>query len=518
MLKMNRRLVLAGISSIPFTASPALANQSFSSSADKIASLPQGKAIGRKTDGILSLKGIPFALPPVGPLRFRAPQPARSWKGLYDAREFGNAPLQANPPANLTARQYLGAEIGEDCLNLNIWAPSAPGNYPVYVWIHGGGNVMGAASQAPADGALFARHGIVCVTIGYRVGVLGFLELGGLLGEEWRGSGNNGLKDITAALQWIQDNIEAVGGDPDRVTIGGESAGGKNIISLLAASQAHGLFARAIVQSGAETIHSRETADNIALAAGLRLCENGQKPSDILTLPAQQILSLQKTVQSSFDRPFPFRAIVDGDFLPQSPIAAIRDGASADVPLLIGTNRDESILFRDRNLVGQPIAQKELANLDADIARPVFEKYKQAYPELSAEALRVRFLTAAEYWKSSMDIAKARAEKARAPTFIYRFDQEAEKGPFSGWAPHASELGYVWNKLDHPMARLFGTEKSADNMKLSSMMHRYWAAFIKDGKLDDSWPAFEASGAVMHFDKQSAMNILNSSELALWNK
>lgn len=518
MLKMNRRLVIAGISSLPFTARSALAAKSSFSGEEHIVSLPQGKAVGRQADGIFSLKGIPYAQPPVGSLRFRPPQPTRSWDGLRDATGFGNAPLQASPPAGLTARQFLGADIGEDCLNLNIWAPSAPGNYPVYVWIHGGGNVMGAASQAPADGALFARHGIVCVTIGYRLGVLGFLELGGLLGEEWRGSGNNGLKDITAALQWIQDNIEAVGGDPDRVTIGGESAGGKNIISLLAAPQTQGLFAKAIVQSGAETIHGRDSADKIALSAGLSLCVDGKKPADILTLPASQILSLQKTVQSDFDRPFPFRAVVDGDFLPQSPIAAIRKGASADIPLLIGTNRDESILFLDRKLVGQPVAQAELTNLDVEAARPIFAKYKDAYPELSAEALRVRFLTAAEYWKSSMDIATARAGKARAPTFIYRFDQEAEKGPFSGWAPHASELGYVWDKLDHPMARLFGTEKSADNMKLSSMMHRYWAAFIKDEKLGDSWPAFEASAAVMHFDKQSAMRILDSSELALWNK
>jgi len=508
----GRRSFLAGMASFALAGASFAQNPAPAPARPRTVRVREGLLGGTEADGVLILKGVPYAEPPIGPLRFRAPRPPLRWSGVRNAMRFGRAPIQGGGDVSLA---YLGAERGEDCLYLNIWAPAGRGPHPVFVWIHGGGNEGGAASQPLFDGARFARDGIVCVTIGFRVGMLGFLELGELIGPAWRGSAANGLRDIVAALKWVRDNIAAVGGDPGRVTLGGESAGGKNVCSLMASPQARGLFQSAIVQSGGETIHRPEAALAIARMVDETIMAEGGKPADLVTMPPERIVALQMAIRRRYDRPFPFRAVVDGDFLPQAPIAAITGGSAANIRLLIGTNRDESILFTDRSAnPARPLGQNELTNMDLSSALPVFRRYEAAYPELSPLARRVRFVTAEEYWIPSMRIAEGHRRTAGpGRTFVYRFDRTAPAGQFAGWAPHASELPYVWNMPDNPaMATLFGPT-DAQRRALAADMHGRWVRFISG---DDPWQAFNDRGAMLIFDDPVKPAEIDSAELALW--
>ncbi|HEX8445098.1 MAG TPA: carboxylesterase family protein [Sphingomonas sp.] len=490
--------------------------------ADGTLALRQGRIRGRAQQGVVAFKAIPYAAPPIGPNRFRAPQPARSWSGVRDGSAWAPAPIQPDPAYVASPEEYFGtAERSEDCLYLNIFAPDAPGPHPVYVWVHGGGNESGAASQAPFDTGTFARKGIVCVTVGYRVGALGFLELGAVLGRAWRGSGNNGLKDIVAALRWVQANIAAFGGDPARVTLGGESAGGKNVVSLMAAPSARGLFKRAIVESGGETLCDVPRATALGRMAGTWLERRGQPAEALRTLSTADILALQADLAAGYGRPFPFRAMIGDDFLPRPPLAAMQARAAAGVGLLIGTNRDEAIVFLDRKRIGQPLAQSELSNIDLAIAAPVFDRYRARYPDLSPIQLRVQFLTAEEYWRSSMQIAFAHAAVGAAPTYVYRFDRTAESGPFAGWASHVAEMGYAWGRLDTPIGRAFGQLPTPANQALATEMHDRWAAFIIHGSPDHHgavmWPSLTRSRAEVRFgDGPTHVAPIDEDALALW--
>lgn len=488
-----------------------------------VVTLPHGKIRGEATDGVIAFRGIPYAAPPVGALRFCQPQPPVAWEGVRDAVTFAPAPIQSDPMFGGSAAAYLGtATRSEDCLYLNVITPKMPGPHPVFVWIHGGGNDSGAASQRPASGDAFARDGIVQVTIGYRVGLLGFLELGGLLGERFRGSGNNGLKDIVAALRWVCENIHLFGGDPERVTLGGESAGAKNTLSVMAAPSAHGLFNRVIVESGGETVHRLAAADRVAALVGGLLRTDNQPMKALLSLPAADLLVLQTKLKKAYDRPFPFRAVIDGHFLPRAPLAAVEAGAADRIAMLIGTNRDESIVFLDRSRVGQPLSQSELANQDVAAVAPVFARYRAQYPALSDIALRVRFLTAAEYWHASTEIAIAQAGRRRASTFLYRFDHRAQSGPFAGFASHVAEMGYVWQSLDDPIARAMGHGPTAENRALAAEINQRWVSFVRGDRPDVAdtirWPPLDRSRAMMVFagTPRGHVDKIDTQELMLW--
>ena len=416
-MKIDRRSLIVAGAALPFASGAAWGRSSFAR--DGLVKLPEGMIRGRIGDGIAVFRAIPYAAPPTGSLRFAPPQRAAPWQGVRDATAYAPAPIQSDPMFGASAAEYLGTVTrSEDCLYLNIVAPESPGPHPVFVWIHGGGNESGAASQMPAANGIFARDGIVQVTIGYRVGMLGFLELGTLLGERYRGSGNNGLKDIVAGLKWVRRNIHLFGGDPRRVTLGGESAGAKNTLSIMAAPAARGLFNQVIVQSGGETLHTLAAAEKIGGSVGSLMQGAGRRPEALLTMTADEILALQTKFKATYDRPWPFRSVIDGQFLLRSLLAAIKAGAGDHTAMLIGTNRDESIIFLDRSLVGKPLSQQEVANQEIAEAAPIFAKYRSAYPKLSDIALRVRFLSAAEYWVASAAIATAHELRGRSPTYI----------------------------------------------------------------------------------------------------
>ncbi len=482
----------------------------------------QGLLKGVVQDGVLVLRGVPFATPPVGALRFRPPQPAAQWEGLRDAISNGPAAIQPDTTFTQSTDEYLGAKRSEDCLYLNIWAPVGSGPHPVFVWVHGGANEFGSATEPLFDGANFARRGVVCVNVSYRVGILGFLELGEILGPGYRGSSANGLKDIVAALGWVRDNIRAVGGDPARVTVGGESAGGRNVTTLLAAPSARGLFQSAIIESGGQAIHTLKAAQANARIVAESIEAKGGKPQDILALPPDAIVALQTELGKRFNRPSYNRAVVDGDFLPEAPLAAIAKGSAKHIRVLIGTNRDEMAIFTNAEAAGRPLAQSEMTHMELADAEPIYQKYAAAYPELSPLALRIRFLSAEEYWLTCMRVAQAHQRTVANNTWVYRFDRESASGPLAGWVAHGAELPFVWNYLDEPIyGRIFGP-KNAIDQKIADEMHGRWVKFISGDAPDvpraPSWPSFDDQEQILIFGENTKLGTLDKAELALWPK
>jgi para-nitrobenzyl esterase len=367
----------------------------------------------------------------------------------------------------------------EDCLYLNVWAPAEAGPHPVMVWVYGGSNIIGATSQPQYDGASFARDGVVCVTIGYRVGAFGFTELGALLGPEFTGSGNNALRDLLLGLRWVRDNIAAFGGDPAQVTLAGESAGGKNVCSLLAAPAAAGLFRSAIVESGGgQTVHTVAAAQEVAAryvaAMGIAVAD----AASLLTRPAGALLDAENKMLAAYPRGFAYRGVVDGVMLPEIPLQAIRRGGAREVSLLIGTNRDESVLFQPPDAAHTPIGARELAQLDVAAMQAAEARYRAKFPDMSDIDRRIRLTTAEEYWIPCVRVAEAHAA-AGGQTFMYRFDRAPRVGPYQGRAGHTSELPFVWDNFTDEAMRPAGM--GAAEQGLATTMHAAWVQFIRTG-------------------------------------
>lgn len=468
---------------------------------------PTGPIRGAVDEGIRIFKGIPFALPPVGERRFRAPQPHPPFSQPHNAFSFGPAPMQPERIQAGSGRNFLGdARQGEDCLYLNVWAPDSPGPHPVFVWIYGGSNMFGATSQPIYDGSAFARSGVVCVTIGYRVGALGFLELGELLGESYRGSGNNALRDQVLGLQWVARNIAAFGGDPQRVTLGGESAGGKNVSTLLTLPATRGLFQQAIIESGgALTTHSLHEAHKVArlFAEQLQPHVRGEDlRAHLLGLPAHHLIRAQSATAAAYPRNFAFRTVIDGDYVPRSPQLSLEQGQASHLRLLIGSNRDESLIFfrpellaayRKGEATTAPIAAREMAQLDVPTIELMAQRYRTAFPDQHDFLRRIALLTAEEYWVPMLRLAEAHARNGGA-SYMYRYDQASAEAPFRGFAVHASELPMVWKNFQEPfLAMLYRQTPALD--AFADMIHASWVAFMRDGKPAHStlpaWPRFQ---------------------------
>ncbi len=451
---------------------------------------PAGPLRGMRQDGVDVYKGIPYAQPPVGELRFKPPLPLPSpgWDDTWNAFAFGPAPIQAVRKLPGSDQSLLGdVPLDEDCLRLNVWAPVDPGTHPVFVWIYGGSNIAGAASQPLYDGTHFAEQGIVCVTLNYRVGALGFLELGSVLGDAYRGSGNNANRDQLMALQWVRQNIAAFGGDPARVTLAGESAGGKAVAALMAMPASAGLFQSAIIESGGgQTVHDLPEADRVTGIFLQALDKQGLKKEDLLSASTAQILQAQAATIANYQRAFAFRSVVDGAMLMARPQDAIAKGASNQVRLLIGSNRDESLVFfspesvaagRKDPSVAAPFLPRELAQLRVADMEKASARYQQTFSSLSAFDRRIRLLTAEEYWVPTVRLADAHA-LAGGDTWSYRFERPLAFGAFEGYTVHGSELPFVWGNLDDPFTQMY-YKGSAPMPPIGKAMQEAWVAFIK---------------------------------------
>ncbi|WP_277980251.1 carboxylesterase/lipase family protein [Sphingomonas phyllosphaerae] len=454
--------------------------------------------------------GIPFARPPLDALRFRAPEPAARWREPLAARAYAPSPVQpGSPPEDPSAP----LPTSEDCLYLNVWAPERPGPHPVQVWVHGGGNVTGSTRFPVFDGSGFARAGVVCVTITYRTGCWGFLDLEEALGGSYADSGNNGLRDQIMALRWVHDNIAAFGGDPARVTLAGQSAGAKDVVSLLAAPAARGLFARAIVESGggqtiADRTRAAELTRRVAAAAGVA-------PAALRDLPARALLAAQTAVVAAYPRKYPFRAVVGGALLPQAPLAAIAAGAARDVPLLLGWNRDEVAFWGPPEPGAEAVRAGELANLDLATFAPVYARYAALVPDPLAR--RYAAVSAEEYGIPTIRLAAAQA-RAGGVAHLYRFDLPLTTGARRGYAIHGAELPLTWARLDDPASTVYGPVGTSAE-RLSAAMHGMWLRFLRGGAPAANWPSYDLRRrATMRLDAlPRVVDDLAGAERLLWD-
>ncbi|CBL44966.1 Predicted esterase [gamma proteobacterium HdN1] len=459
----------------------------------------------------LEFRGIPYALPPLGRLRLSAPQPIPAWEGILRADRFTDpCPQALNPLHGIT-------RTSEDCLSLNIWAPPLNGhNKPVMVWIHGGGFSSGAGSQLMYHGKDLALHGdTIVITLNYRLGVFGFLHLDHLLSgtdNEFPPASNVGLRDIVVALKWVQENIEAFGGDPSQVTLFGESAGAMAITCLLTSPYAKGLFKRAILQSGgADFILTRDEADEIARhflksepiaqvlgtasgSAALALLRNLSVETLLKGQQACQLLYYNRGpyLQQVIQRGMTLIPVIDGDFLPQAPLKALQEGVAKEIPLLISCTRDEWNLFLHApEADGTTLAKRRYAHLDKSRLISLCERRLPGLGERAAnlyEEMVPRWIdtpTALDIFSAfesdrlfripSIRIAEAQAN-FRKDVYMAHFD--FDEGPMG--ACHGIDLPLVFGHTQTPMGTALIGNNTA-NQRLSEQVQGAWIAFARSG-------------------------------------
>lgn len=455
----------------------------------------QGIVEGSIEGDLRVFKGIPFAAPPVGELRWKAPQPAESWDGVKSTKEYAPAPMQGGNPASGKS---------EDCLYLNVWTPaqSAEEQLPVMVWIYGGGFSFGSTSDPVHNGEHLARKGVVVVSVAYRVGQLGFLAHPELSAESPHGvSGNYGLLDQIAGLQWVKDNIAAFGGDPNKVTIFGESAGGISVSMLCASPLAKGLFQGAISQSGGSFGPTRsetfpgENMKTLELAEqdGIAYVEAKGLSSiaEMRALPAEDLIPQGWTMPGGWP-------IVDGYVLPGDQVALYEQGAYNDVPVLIGYNSDEGLSFPAGRTAEEYVSN--VRHRFGDHADALLE----AYPLTDGEVKRAarNLMRDAAFGWHTWKWAQLQSQTGTGEVFYYYFDQHPEYPADSPQAdhgtPHGVDVPFVFMHIDpeHP-------HTPPGDRVLSEIMGTYWTNFAKYGHPNGEglpeWPAFSAGNpAVMY--------------------
>ena len=437
----------------------------------------------------MAWKGVRYAAPPVGDLRFRAPQPPQPWTEVADADTYGCVCPQP-PVPNFPLD--LGGEESEDCLFLNIWAPSgttAGDAKPVMVWLHGGAYVLGSATQPLYNGKRLAAGGdVVVVTVNYRVGVFGFLDLSALNAERF--DTNIGLRDVLSALRWVRDNIAAFGGDPSRVTVFGESAGAGIVTTLLAVPEAAGLFANAIAQSSpATSVYDRKRAQRVTQQV---LDFLGIDESNADRLSRVDVPALIAATRKVFDEvpvrnpgTLAFVPIIDGDLLHDYPVKLAQEGRTHPVPLIIGTNKNEAALFRLMRSPLMPITPRaitsmfnEIAAEQPDLQLPTEEKLDSAYRG-KGRGLSI----ASDVGFRMPSVWFAEGHSRVAPVYLYRFDYASPlmKLLLVG-AAHATELPYVWGTLGAPKdvtLKLGGTKTA---VAVSKRIRTRWVNFATHAK------------------------------------
>lgn len=459
-----------------------------------------GQVRGERKDDVVSWKGIPYAAPPVGALRFRPPQPPEPWQGERDTTRFGPVAAQSRDP-RIAMLSGVGEKVvsDEDCLYLNVFAPAEvsgdaarAARLPVLVWIHGGSFVMGSGSTPLYHGAPFARQGLVVVTLNYRLGVAGFLYLGDVLPD--REEGNYALLDQIAALRWVRDNIAAFGGDPDAVTVMGESAGAIAIGTLLAMPAARGLFHRAILQSGASGLSppTRDGATRVAkgvlaelgLPTDLKDAKDATAAAALATALAEVPIDRLLASQFRLSRELglgAFAPYIDGVTVPRAPAALLREGAAAGIPILTGTNRDEWALFTVflGDLTVEPFKQILRRRLGDTLDR-LLEASRDAFPDRSLARAWADLVGDVVFRVPVLRLAEAQLAHA-TPVYVYRFDWRSPAFGGRLGAAHALELPFVWNRLELPASRALVGDDAAALQPLAAAMHAAWVSFIRTG-------------------------------------
>jgi len=470
------------------------------------ATVKGGVVQGTVEDGIAVFRGIPFAAPPVGDLRWKAPQPVKPWEGVLAADKF--APSSIQP-----AVAWMGeVPTSEDCLYLNIWTPakSAKEKLPVMVWIYGGGFAFGGTAGAVTWGDQIARHGVILVSIAYRVGVLGFMAHPDLTAEsENKVSGNYGLLDQIAGLKWVQENIGAFGGDPAKVTIFGESAGAISVSMLCASPLAKGLFAGAISQSGGSfnpVGDTRGSGDFMQTLAGAELAGvEFAKRIGASSIAELRAMSPDKWLTDPQSQMGGFWPVADGYVITDDQYKLYEAGNYNDVNVIIGTNSDEGSLF------AQPGKPEEYVQWMKVRFGPLADKALQLYPgnsEYEVYASNSDIFRDGVFGWPSWAWARLQSKTGKSRVYVYYFDQFRKEplypgGPLPRGAAHASEIPYAFGHLNqNPDAKATGEESI-----LSDMMIKYWTNFAKNGDPNGEglpgWPVFEEGKETVMYLKGS---------------
>jgi para-nitrobenzyl esterase len=479
---MRARFLLTAIAS-----AATICGQSIAQAGPVVATVA-GKVQGRTAEGVNAFLGISYGADTGGANRFQPPEPAAPWQGVRPATAMGSRCPQSTGTVPLGLIRFSDAPVSEDCLNLNVWTPKADrAKRPVMVWLHGGGFGFGSANDPWYDGAGLARHeDVVVVSLNHRLNGFGYLDLG-------TGAADVGQLDIVQALRWVQANIARFGGDPENVTIFGQSGGGAKIAVLLAMPTAKGLFQKAIIESGAMLhVDAPQAAlaqrDKVLAAAGLKPNEMDK----LRSLPMQELIA-------AFDKAgvMGFKPWVDGTVLPRQPFTPDAPTVSRDVALLIGTSHDEATDIAIMSPLWPKLTEDQMRMMIAPLVGPqrvdrAIALYRAREPGETPPQLYASVLTDYGFTHNTAGLATRKATSGGAPVYVYRTDWKSPVLDGVLRAPHGVELPFLFDTVD----KASGLVGQAAQPGMVAQFQRSFAAFARSGK--PGWPAYSAANRVVH--------------------
>jgi para-nitrobenzyl esterase len=448
-----------------------------------------GPVRGTQDGRMTAWLGVPYAAPPVGPLRFRAPQSPELWTDVRDCTR--TSPMAMQRPLVLpgaSPEEVARLPISEDCLYLNIWSPAADGaRRPVLFWIHGGAFLSGSGNTYVGS-ELAGMGDMVVVAINYRLGVLGFSNFAGLFGDD-RFATNAGLRDQIQALKWVRENIAAFGGDPERITVAGESAGGGSVSLLLHVPEAVPLMRGAIIESGAPNqAASQELSLKLAETVAGALGITAETADRLWSVSAEEILTAQDTGMAQHPGTIISPPFLDGQLLPAR-AADLFAAPTPDLPMLIGSNKDEVTLFAFNP--SRSVLPTDRASLERRIRRLATGSRADAILQQYTDDLKGNLLLSRDYAFTMPVLAFAERHAAHAPTYVYRFDWPSPAFDGLLGATHALEL-FFWFKTDPPaVERFLLGEPVPATLELAERMKRHWVSFVRNGRPAEGWEPYD---------------------------
>lgn len=485
---------------------------------DVLVETTSGPIRGEHTPGGTAWRGIPYAAPPVGKLRFRAPQPPQPWQDVRDATHYGAiAPQRVVKMLGITDQ----TPQSENCLTLNVYRPesASAGPLPVMVWIHGGAYALGASSQPAYDGSVMTQTGdVILVTLNYRLGAFGYLDLTRFSTEERQFDSNLALRDQIQALEWVQANIAAFGGDPNNVTLFGQSAGGGAVTTLMTVPRARGLFQKAIAQSAPATLvlsedRSAQICDTFLERAGIDAnTEAGL--SQLAVLSTSELLALSDWLYDEVPLATPgvlaYAPVVDGDIVPDVPVQVFARGEQHPIPLVIGNVKDEATLFKFMKSPLVPIDEPKLRGVFEEVQRenptvhvPSYERVTTAYRRPAS--LQARLHIAGDFGFRMPAIWVARAHARIAPTYLYRFDFATPAMKLVGLgSTHATEVALEFGRVISKGSITYKLGGEGTARALGAEVRDAFTAFARDSTPGAEWPRYELDGELTYvFDRVS---------------